>query len=427
MSENIMRVKAKKNRYDVTYMAGDDSGFDMMEGALLVLESLDLPINWRRADLGWCMWEKSNKKFGEGDPRCNTVPPETIKAIEETDATIMAAITSKAGVKGFKSAILQMRQLFDLYINLRPAKTLPGIGTPLAKNPDIDIVMFRENTEDLYAAVEFFPLPEEMFSLHKGMERFREGKGEIAVSWRVFSEEGCARIIRAAFEYAKATGRKTVHCCNKANVIRQTDGMMKRIFLEIAKEYEQYGIKGIEENADATAMWLIKNPQDYSVIVASNVFGDILSDEASQLTGGLGFAPSGNIGRSAALFEPSSGSVPKYAHQYKVNPSAMILTCKMMLVQNDARVPRPRRGGAEDRKGARRGPRRKQARHAHIRRAARLPRRPRLGEERGLDHRHGRGDSAEDKSRVHRRKARSGEEKGPRDVRVGRSVAHRLR
>ena len=94
MSENIMRVKAKKDRYDVTYMAGDDSGFDMMEGALLVLESLDLPINWRRADLGWCMWEKSNKKFGEGDPRCNTVPPETIKAIEETDATIMAAITS---------------------------------------------------------------------------------------------------------------------------------------------------------------------------------------------------------------------------------------------------------------------------------------------------------------------------------------------
>ena len=331
MSENIMRVKAKKDRYDVTYMAGDDSGFDMMEGALLVLESLDLPINWRRADLGWCMWEKSNKKFGEGDPRCNTVPPETIKAIEETDATIMAAITSKAGVKGFKSAILQMRQLFDLYINLRPAKTLPGIGTPLAKNPDIDIVMFRENTEDLYAAVEFFPLPKEMFDLHKGMDRFREGKGEIAVSWRVFSEEGCTRIIRAAFEYAKATGRKTVHCCNKANVIRQPDGMMKRIFLEIAKEYEQYGIKGIEENADATAMWLIKNPQDYSVVVASNVFGDILSDEASQLTGGLGFAPSGNIGKNAALFEPSSGSVPKYAHQYKVNPSAMILTCKMML------------------------------------------------------------------------------------------------
>lgn len=329
MSGNVMQVKEKKDRYKVCYMAGDDSGFDMMEGALLVLEALNLPIDWVRADLGWCMWEKSNKKFGAGDPRCNTVPPETIESIRATDATLMAAITSKAGVKGFKSAILQLRQLFDLYINLRPAKSLPGIGTPLKSDPRIDIALFRENTEDLYAAVEFYPLPEEMFDLHKGMERF---KGEdVAVSWRVFSRKGCERIIRAAFEYARTTGRKTVHCCNKANVIRETDGMMKRLFLEIAGEYEQYGIKGIEENADATAMWLIKNPQDYSVIVASNVFGDILSDEASQLTGGLGFAPSGNIGEGAALFEPSSGSVPKYAHQYKVNPSAMILTAKMML------------------------------------------------------------------------------------------------
>ena len=330
MARDVMKVKEKKDRYKVCYMSGDDSGFDMMEGALLVLEAMNLPIDWVRADLGWCMWEKSVKKFGEGDPKCNTVPPETIEKIKSTDATLMAAITSKAGVKGFKSAILQMRQLFDLYINLRPAKTLPGIGTPLKGDPHIDIVMFRENTEDLYAAVEFFPLPAEQFDLHPGMERFKKCS-EVATSWRVFSKEGCERIIRAAFEYAKATGRKTVHCCNKANVIRQTDGMMKRIFLEIAKEYEQYGIKAIEENADATAMWLIKNPQDYSVIVASNVFGDILSDEASQLTGGLGFAPSGNIGSEVALFEPSSGSVPKYAHQYRVNPSGMLMTSKMML------------------------------------------------------------------------------------------------
>jgi isocitrate/isopropylmalate dehydrogenase len=327
---DVMKVREKKDRYKVCYMSGDDSGFDMMEGALLVLEALDLPIDWVRADLGWCMWEKSVAKFGQGDPRCNTVPPETVESIRNTDATLMAAITSKAGVKGFKSAILQMRQLFDLYINLRPAKTLPGVGTPLKNDPNIDIVMFRENTEDLYAAVEFCPLPAEQFDLHPGMERFKKSR-EVAVSWRVFSHEGCSRIIRAAFEYAKANGRKTVHCSNKANVIRQTDGMMKRIFLEIAKEYEQYGIKGIEENADATAMWLIKNPQDYSVIVASNVFGDILSDEASQLTGGLGFAPSGNIGETTAIFEPSSGSVPKYAHKYRVNPCAMLLTSKMML------------------------------------------------------------------------------------------------
>ena len=104
MARNIMKVKETKDRYDVTYMAGDDSGFDMMEGALLVLDAMNLPINWHRADLGWCMWEKSNKKFGEGDPRCNTVPPETIKSIRDTDATLMAAITSKAGGKGFRCA-----------------------------------------------------------------------------------------------------------------------------------------------------------------------------------------------------------------------------------------------------------------------------------------------------------------------------------
>jgi isocitrate/isopropylmalate dehydrogenase len=327
--DNALRIKETKDRYRVTYMAGDDSGFDMMEGALLVLESLDLPIDFVRADLGWCMWEKSNQKYGEGDPRCNTVPPETLESIRNTDATLMASITSKSGVKGFRSAILQLRQIFDLYINIRPSKKLPGIGTPLVHDPDIDIVLFRENTEDLYSAVEFHPLPESMFDLHKGMDRFR-GR-DVAVSWRVFSHDGCERIIRAAFEYAKATGRKTVHCGNKANVIRETDGMFKRIFLEVAKEYEQYGIEAIEQNADAIAMWLIKNPQDYSVIVESNVFGDIISDEASQLTGGLGFSPSGNIGANAAIFEPSSGSVPKYAHKYRVNPCGMILTAKMML------------------------------------------------------------------------------------------------
>ena len=257
-------------------------------------------------------------EFPRGQRR-NTVPQETIDKVRDTDATFMAAITSKAGVKGFKSAILQMRQIFDLYINFRPAKLMPGLECPLKGDPKIDIKIFRENTEDLYSAVEWRPLPREMFDLHPGMERFKD-KEEVAVSWRVYSKEGCDRIIRAAFEYAKANGLKSVVNCNKANVIRATDGLMKERFLEIAKEYPD--IVAREENADATAMWLIKNPQDYQVIVTSNVFGDILSDEASQLVGGMGFAPSGNIGENAALFEPSHGSVPKYAHQYKINPAA---------------------------------------------------------------------------------------------------------
>ena len=303
--------------HDVVLIPGDGIGPEITQAMRRVVEATGVQINWNVQEAGAGVMDE----FG------TPLPQHVLDAVAETKVAIKGPITTPVGT-GFRSVNVALRKHFDLYACVRPCLSQPGDGSRFR---DVDLVIVRENTEDLYAAVEFFPLPEEMFLLHKGMERFREGKGEIAVSWRVFSEEGCTRIIRAAFEYAKATGRKTVHCCNKANVIRQTDGMMKRIFLEIAKEYEQYGIKGIEENADATAMWLIKNPQDYSVIVASNVFGDILSDEASQLTGGLGFAPSGNIGRSTALFEPSSGSVPKYAHQYKVNPSAMILTCKMML------------------------------------------------------------------------------------------------
>ena len=327
-NRNVMQVKEKKDRYQVCYIPGDHSGFDVMEGCMIVMDALNLPIDWVRADMGWCMWEETCAKYPEGDERRNTVPQETRDAIRNTDATLMAAITSKSGVKGFKSAILQMRQLFDLYINIRPAKLMPGISCPLKGDPNIDLVFFRENTEDLYSAVEWRPLPKEFYDLHPGMERFKT-KGETAVSWRVFSEEGCERIIRAAFEYAKATGRKSVTNCNKANVIRATDGMMKEIFFQVAKDYPD--IKATEENADATAMWFIKNPQNYEVVVASNVFGDILSDEASQLIGGLGFSPSGNIGKEAALFEPSHGSAPKYAHQYKLNPCGLLLTAKMML------------------------------------------------------------------------------------------------
>ncbi|MDN5335679.1 MAG: hypothetical protein PWR02_705 [Synergistales bacterium] len=326
--KNVMQVKEKKDHYQVAYIPGDDSGFDVMEAAMIVMQALNPPIDWVRADMGWCMWEKSCKEYPEGDPRRNTVPPETIEKVKNTDATLMAAITSKSGVKGFKSAILQLRQIFDLYINFRPAKLYPGISTPLKGDPNIDIAVFRENTEDLYSAVEWRPLPKEMFDLHPGMERFKD-KEEVAVSWRVFSKEGCDRIIRAAFEYAKANGLTSVVSCNKANVIRATDGLMKERFLEIAKEYPE--IEAREENADATAMWLLKNPENYQVIVTSNVFGDILSDEASQLIGGLGFSPSGNIGENAAVFEPSHGSVPKYAHQYKINPCGLLITAAMML------------------------------------------------------------------------------------------------
>ncbi len=310
-----MRVKERKERYKVVYIPGDDSGHDVMEACMLVMERLNPPIDWIRADAGWCMWEKC------GD----TVPPETWKALFESDAALLGAITSKPGVKGFKSAIIQIRQRFDLYINLRPFKSLPGV--PSHKD-NIDIVLFRENTEDLYAGVEWRPLPQEIYDLHPAMERFK-GKREVAASLRIFSWEGCERIIRAAFNYARENRRKKITVVEKANVIRATGGLFLEVAEEVAKDYPE--IEWNIENVDATAMWLIKNPQSYDVIVTTNVFGDIISDECAQLVGGMGVVASGNIGDSYALFEPTHGSAPKYARQYKVNPTAMLMAGKMLL------------------------------------------------------------------------------------------------
>lgn len=310
-----MKVRDKKERYRVTYIPGDDSGHDVMEACMIVMEKLNPPIDWIRADAGWCMWEK----YGD------TVPPETWYALENSDAALFGAITSKPGVKGFRSAIIQIRQRFDLYINLRPFRSLPGV--PSHKS-NIDIVLFRENTEDLYAGVEWRPIPEEIYKLHPGMERFR-GKREVAGSLRVFSWEGCERIIRSAFNYARERGRKRVTVVEKANVIRATGGLFLEVAESVAKDYPE--IEWNVENVDATAMWLIKKPESYDVIVTTNMFGDIISDECAQLVGGMGVVASGNIGDGYALFEPAHGSAPKYARQYKVNPTAMLMAAKMLL------------------------------------------------------------------------------------------------
>ncbi|KUK13526.1 MAG: isocitrate/isopropylmalate dehydrogenase family protein [Synergistetes bacterium] len=310
-----MRVPQKKERYKVVYIPGDDSGNDVMEACMIVMEKLNPPIDWIRADAGWCMWEK----YGD------TVPPETWEALEESDAALFGAITSRPGVKGFRSAIIQIRQRFDLYINLRPFKSLPGVPS---HKPDIDIVLFRENTEDLYAGVEWRPLPQELYSLHPNLERFK-GRRDVAGSLRVFSWEGCERIIRAAFSFAREKGRKRVTVVEKANVIRATGGLFLEVAETVAKEYPE--IEWNVENIDATAMWLIKNPSAYDVIVTTNMFGDIISDECAQLVGGMGVVASGNIGDNYALFEPAHGSAPKYAGQYKVNPTAMIMAAKMLL------------------------------------------------------------------------------------------------
>jgi len=323
-------------KYRIAWLPGDGIGNEVMEAARIVLDELKLDADYIPGDVGWEFWKK------EGNP----LPDRTIKILKETDCCLFGAITSKPKeeaekelapeLKGkgyiYSSPIVRLRQEFKLHTNLRPCKAYKG--NPLNYRDDIDLVVFRENTEGLYSGVEFHPLPKEvMDSLlenHPKMRRFKDTPLEdIALSCRIFTRKACQSIVRQAFEYAKKFKRNSVTVVEKPNVIRETSGLMIREARKIAQEYP--GIELWETNIDAMCMWLVKNPQNYSVLVSSNMFGDIVSDLCAQLIGGLGFASSANIGDDYALFEPTHGSAPKYAGQYKVNPMAMLLTVKLML------------------------------------------------------------------------------------------------
>ncbi|MCP4613074.1 MAG: isocitrate/isopropylmalate dehydrogenase family protein, partial [Planctomycetes bacterium] len=264
------------------------------------------------------------------DSKCALFGAITSKPKDEAAEELKPELRDKGLI--YQSPIVRLRQLFNLHTNLRPCKAYPG--NPLNYRDDIDLVVFRENTEGLYVGVEYYPLPQEVYDAlakyNSKMERFGKSSLEdIAVSCRIFTRKGCQNIARQGFEYAKKFGYKTVTFVEKPNVIRETSGLMIREARKIAKEYP--GIEIWETNIDAQCMWLVKNPQIYGVMVATNMFGDIVSDLAAQLIGGLGFSPSGNIGDNFAVFEPTHGSAPKYEGQFKVNPIAMILTAKMML------------------------------------------------------------------------------------------------
>lgn len=323
-------------KYKIAWMPGDGVGVDVMDAAKIVLDKIGLDAEYTHADIGWEFWCKE----------ANPLPDRTKTILRNTDCALFGAITSKPKEEAeaelipelrgkgliYSSPIVGLRQEFNLRTNLRPCKAYPG--NPLNYKEGIDIVVFRENTEDLYSGVEFFPLPDEVRDAIKKynpkMKKFDKHPGsEVAVSLRINTRTGCRNIITDAFEYAKKTGRKSVTVVEKPNVIRETSGLMVRTAREIARNYP--GIQLWETNIDAMCMWLIKNPHDYSVLVTTNLFGDIISDLCAQLVGGLGFASSGNIGDNYAVFEPTHGSAPKYAGQYKVNPMAMLLTTRMML------------------------------------------------------------------------------------------------
>ncbi len=325
-----------KKTYRIAWLPGDGIGKDVMDAAKIVLDKVELDAEFINGDIGWEFWCK------EGD----ALPQRTIDLLNNVDAALFGAITSKPvkaaeaelvpELKGkgliYRSPIVRMRQLFDLYICLRPCKAYPG--NPLNYKENIDLVVFRENTEDLYSGVEFYPVPEELkMVLHKLSKNFEPfwnvNQDEIAVSCKINTRPGSERIVRAAFEYARKNNRKKVTVVHKANVVRATDGLFLETAREVAKDYPE--IEFDEANVDAITMWLLKNPYNYDVLVAPNLYGDIISDLCAQMVGGLGFGCSGNIGEKLAVFEPTHGSAPKYAGKYKVNPIATILAAKMML------------------------------------------------------------------------------------------------
>ncbi len=323
-------------KYRIAWLPGDGVGKEVMEALRIVLDAVELDAEYIHGDIGWEFW------CNEGDP----LPQRTIEMMKTTNCAMFGAITSKPQKEAklelkselqdknlsYFSPIVRLRQEFDLYCNQRPNLAFPGCE--LNVKDDIDVTVFRENTEGSYAGVEFGPVPQELketlLKYAPKMQRFMNEKDDdIAISTRIITRRGAERIIRAAFEYADKFGKPRVTLAEKPNVLRKTGGLMSEVFDAIAAEYPH--ITSWTDNIDAIGMWLVRNPEKYDVIVAENLFGDILSDIASQLVGGLGFAHSANIASNYAVFEPVHGSAPKYVGQYKVNPMAMILSGRMML------------------------------------------------------------------------------------------------
>jgi 3-isopropylmalate dehydrogenase len=323
-------------QYKIAWLPGDGVGVEVMEAARIVLDRVGLDAEYVHGDIGWEFWKTEGDAF----------PQRTIDLLKNVDAAMFGAITSKPvketekelipSLQGkgltYRSPIVRMRQLFDLYVCLRPCKAYPH--NPLNYHEGIDLVIFRENTEDLYAGVEFNPVPdrlkETLSELSPAFKAFEHLPGdEYAVSCKINTRKGSERIVRAAFEFARKYGRKKVTVVHKANVVRATDGLFLEMARQVAADYPD--IEMDNANIDAITMWLLKNPFNYDVLVAPNLYGDVVSDLCAQMVGGLGFGCSGNIGEKLAVFEPTHGSAPKYSGMYKVNPIATILTAKMML------------------------------------------------------------------------------------------------
>ena len=284
----------------VTLIPGDGIGPECVTAAQRILEASGAPIDWEETEAG-------AEVFKRGLP--SGVPPETMDSITRTRVALKGPLETPIGF-GEKSANVTLRKLFETYANIRPVREMPGVKTPYSGR-GIDLVVVRENVEDLYAGIEYMQTP------------------GVAEALKLISVKGCEKIARFAFEFARSEGRTKVACATKANIMKFSEGTLKRVFERVAPDYPE--IEPWHVIIDNCAHQLVKRPEQFEVIVTTNMNGDIISDLSSALIGGLGFAPSANIGNEIAIFEAVHGSAPKYAGKNVINPTAVILSAVMML------------------------------------------------------------------------------------------------
>ncbi len=286
----------------ITVLPGDGIGPEVVESALEIIKASGVAVEFEKCEAGARAFQKGI---------VTGIPTETIESIERTRVVLKGPLETPIGF-GNRSANVNLRTLFETYGNIRPVRELPGVQTAFTGR-NLDIVIVRENIEDLYAGIEYMQTP------------------GVAEGLKLISREGCEKIIKLAYAYALAEGRKSVHCATKANIMKLTEGLFQRTFEDLAPQYPT--IKSKHILIDNCAHQLAMRPEQFDVIVTTNMNGDILSDLTSGLTGGLGFAPSANIGNEVAIFEAVHGSAPDIAGKNKANPTALILSAAMMLRQ----------------------------------------------------------------------------------------------
>ncbi|MDQ3620462.1 MAG: isocitrate/isopropylmalate dehydrogenase family protein [Actinomycetota bacterium] len=308
-----------KKTHRVTLIPGDGTGPEISEATRRVLEATGVAFDWDVQHAGQDVMEE------HGTP----LPDHVLESIRSNSVAIKGPITTPVGT-GFRSVNVALRKELDLYMCLRPCKSYKGVRS---RYKDIDLVVVRENHEDLYAGIEFEQGSSEAaklidFMADLGARRVREDSG---ISIKPISVTGTRRIVKGAFDYAVKHGRKKITAVHKANIMKFSDGLFLKTATEVADEYKDSGVEFEERIVDNMCMQLVQKPELYDVLVLPNLYGDIVSDLGAGLIGGLGVAPGGNIGDEAAVFEPTHGSAPKYTGQNKVNPMAMMLSGVLML------------------------------------------------------------------------------------------------